>query len=339
MDNAYIAEAADAMAFIATAVGKAADAAKYAAVAAKIRATVLARLFDASTGLFVDGDESNHSALAAQYFPAAFGFVGNGTRSGAGGAGGAPAAAGVENVKPILDLIENKTIARASEPACSCMGGHWLLQALYNIGSSTTDAAQGARAAAIAQAFIESPWTWRLMLAAGATTTMEVWTTHDKPNLSWSHPWCSAPANAIPRLLMGVAPIAMDYARVQVFPQPGNLTTAVLSLPTKHGVIGVAVNQTARAITATIAIPEGIAAYVCLPPTGVGISAESKAGHVANGAQIQVVPSSPSTATSMLSVDGVQVASPRVQGRMLCVPDDLSGNHVVARVEGGGLKV
>ena len=44
------------------------------------------------------------------------------------------------------------------------------------------------------------------MLNAGATT-MEVWQESDKPNLSWSHPWCSAPASAIPLLLMGVAPI------------------------------------------------------------------------------------------------------------------------------------
>lgn len=218
VDNVYIAEAAGAMAAIATAVGKAADAAKYAAIGAKIRATVVAQFFDAKTGLFIDGDMSTHSALSAQYFPAAFGFVGASAASSSSSSSNYSAAGDVSdmqaaavgsraralskktykqkrattigNVKPMLDLIENKTsIARASEPACSCMGGHWLLQGLYNIGATTEDAAQGARAAAMAQAFIESPWTWRLMIAAGATTTMEVWTTRDKPNLSWSHPW------------------------------------------------------------------------------------------------------------------------------------------------------
>ena len=36
--------------------------------------------------------------------------------------------------------------------------------------------------------------TWCGMLKAGATCTMEAWTVEEKPNLSWSHPWASAPA-------------------------------------------------------------------------------------------------------------------------------------------------
>ena len=38
--------------------------------------------------------------------------------------------------------------ARAAEPACSCMGAHWLLQALYTVArSNATDAGAGAGAA------------------------------------------------------------------------------------------------------------------------------------------------------------------------------------------------
>lgn len=65
----------------------------------------------------------------------------------------------------------------------------------------TTEAAGGALA------FMTHNRTWLGMIAAGATATMEVWTTRDKPNLSWSHPWCSAPANIVPRRLMGIQPL------------------------------------------------------------------------------------------------------------------------------------
>ena len=148
------------------------------------------------------------------------------------------------------------------------------------------------------------------MLAQGATTTMEVWTTADKPNLSWSHPWCSAPANAVPRLLMGVTPITPDFQRFSVMPQLGNLTHASLSLPTIHGRISVSVNQTLATITASLTVPVGCVARVCLPSTGVG---------------------TPERLGPVLEVDG-RVVEAVVQGRMLCASSDLSaGPHTVVR--------
>lgn len=44
---------------------------------------------------------------------------------------------------------------------------------------------------------------WCNMLQHGATATMEAWTVEEKPNLSWSHPWATAPATAIVNGLMG----------------------------------------------------------------------------------------------------------------------------------------
>ena len=149
------------------------------------------------------------------------------------------------------------------------------------------------------------------MLAQGATTTMEVWSTRDKPNLSWSHPWCSAPANAVPRLLMGVTPITPDFQRFSVMPQLGNLTHASLSLPTKHGRIDLRVDQTIASVTVSLTVPVGCVARVCLPATGVGSPQLSSA--------------------SALVVDGVTVVAV-VKGRMLCAPQDLAaGMHTVVR--------
>ena len=117
---------------------------------------------------------------------------------------------------------------------------------------------------------------------------------------------------------MGVAPIAVDYARFQVWPQPGNLTSAFLSLPTKHGVIAVNVKQTETTISASISVPRGTAAFACLPPTGVakGTGRES------------------SSSSSSLTVDGQKVAAPPERGRMLCAPTDLvQGDHVLVRTD------
>merc|ERR1712190_476108 len=113
--------------------------------------------------------------------------------------------------------------------------------------------------------FLTSPYTWKLMLDANATTTLEAWTKKDKPNPSWSHPWCSAPANAIPRFLMGVYPLESDFARFMIQPQPGNLTWASLSLQIPPGRLHLGINQTSEAIAVNIVVPPTSSAKVCLP--------------------------------------------------------------------------
>merc|ERR1712176_1059599 len=96
----------------------------------------------ASTPIFVDGQGSNHSSLAAQYLAAAFGLTDS-----------------MQAIDGMLDFIENKTSPmRGDEPACSCMGAHWLLQGLYRLGHRQS------RAADLALEFLVSPYTWRLML-------------------------------------------------------------------------------------------------------------------------------------------------------------------------------
>ena len=59
------------------------------------------------------------------------------------------------------------------------------------------------------------------MIVQGATATMEAWTTDEKPNLSWSHPWASAPASAVVWGLFGIRPTKPAFASFVVRPQPG----------------------------------------------------------------------------------------------------------------------
>ena len=169
--NAYGAHTLDALAAIATALGETQDAVGFTKNAAKIRAALLETTIDAEASLFWDGVGSNHSSLAAQYFALGFGVLDGAAPEVQEKMGGA-----------ILALVINETIARTEEPACSCMGGHWLLEALYTLGRATTpglsqgaDGGTAGTAAMTALRFLTHNATWLGMISQGATATMEVW--------------------------------------------------------------------------------------------------------------------------------------------------------------------
>ena len=128
-----------------------------------------------------------------------------------------------------------------------------------------------------------------LSLIAGATATMEAWTTEEKSNASWSHPWCSGPNSIIIRLLLGVKPIMPGWSRMSFMPQPSSLSWINATVATSKGSIPVSFKQTAAVVTATVDVPEGVAAKACLPPAHA-LSAEL-------------------VAATVLTVDGAPVAT------------------------------
>ena len=109
---------------------------------------------------------------------------------------------------------------------------------------------------------------WCSMLKAGATAVMEAWTRPEKPNLSWSHPWASAPASAIINGLMGITATAPGGRRFDVRPQPGNLTWATARTPLLAGFVDASFNQTSTSFKLTLATPANALARVCLPTLG-----------------------------------------------------------------------
>ena len=66
---------------------------------------------------------------------------------------------------------------------------------------------------------------------------MEAWTREEKDNLSWSHPWASAPGTAIPRGFFGINPTSPGYKRFTIQPQPGSVLEASIAVPTHAGLI------------------------------------------------------------------------------------------------------
>ena len=71
-------------------------------------------------------------------------------------------------------------------------------------------------------------------------------------------------------------PDASGYTHFEVYPQPGALAWASLSLPTVRGTIELRFNQTTNAFDASLTIPTGSTARVCLPPLAAASAAAGK---------------------------------------------------------------
>ena len=112
------------------------------------------------------------------------------------------------------------------------------------------------------------------------------------------------------------------YTHFEVYPQPGALAWASLSLPTVRGTIELRFNQTTNAFDASLTIPTGSTARVCLPPLAAASAAAGKQPlHDEAGRQ----------ASDTLTVDG-SVVDGVVEGRMLCAPTPLTaGAHTIVR--------
>merc|ERR1711920_135125 len=109
---------------------------------------------------------------------------------------------------------------------------------------------------------------WCHMLRQGATAVMEAWTRKEKPNLSWSHPWASAPATAIAQGLVGIKALSPGHKQFIVRPQLGSLEWAQLQLPVMSGFITVRLDKTSSKFQMKLTAPGSTEATICLPSLG-----------------------------------------------------------------------
>lgn len=131
---------------------------------------------------------------------------------------------------------------------------------------------------------------WAHMLDdVGSTMTMEAWDALFKPNLDWSHAWATAPANIIPRKLMGVEPTEPGFARLRIEPQPGPLAHASLDLPTIRGPVHVEFeSRPGVSFALHVALPANTRARVLVPQVAgqdgrVRVDGEERVGRVERG--------------------------------------------------------
>jgi len=172
--------------------------------AEKVKTSFQNKLFDKSKGIYLDGEGTDHSSLHANMFPLAFNLVPK------------------EYIQTVVEFIKDKGMA------CSVYGAQYLLEALFNSGESEY---------AISLMTSSSKRSWLNMLSVGSTMTTEAWDEYYKPNLTWNHAWGSAPANIIPRRLLGIEPTEAGFKRFRIVPQPGDLKNIKLKIPSIRGTI------------------------------------------------------------------------------------------------------
>ena len=293
---------ADAAAWVAPGGAGGAEALRYSAAAAGLRAALAAhnlRALANGSAYFVDGRTgaaAAHAAVHSTLFACA---------------AGACDGVGADTARALVAHL----VAHGVAPT-SCMMGRWWVEALYRLGVSAAEGADAALGVLTAPGYPG----WLDMLAQGASTTMEAWRPKDKSNLDWAHPWCASPAFSIVGGALGAVPLAPGWARWRAAPQPSALARLAAAVPTPGGVLqlayaGAGTPQRSSNATLALTVAPGQGAQVCL------------AQHGAAGSEVPLP-----AARDGLQVDGAP-AQAVPWGRFLCTQVDLGpGAHTVARI-------
>lgn len=244
--NAFYLRALGLMAELAAALGKEAEAADYTARERVTRAAFQEKLFDPERGVYRDGEGTDHASQHANLFPLAFGLV--------------PA----EHRTRLTEWIGNRGMA------CSVYAAQYLLEGLFENGGAEK-----------ALALITAPTdrSWKHMVESGTTITWEAWDQRYKPNQDWNHAWGAAPANLLPRYVLGLKPLQPGWSRAAIQPHSGNLKFAEGKTPTPRGPVLIRWERGAK-FNLTIALPPKMSAKVQLP------AAEGSTGVFVNGRQV-----------------------------------------------------
>jgi len=232
--NAFHCRSLVLMSALAEALGKHDEAAQFRTSAEKCTNALNAKLVDPATGLYTDGQGSSHSSLHANMFPLAFGLV--------------PA----ERREKVAAFVQSRGMA------CSVYGAQYLMEALFDNGRGDE-----------AIKLMEAPGdrSWRHMVEdVGTTITLEAWDTKYKPNQDWNHAWGAAPANILPRKVLGIEPLQPGYRKVLIWPRCGKaLSWARGKTPTVRGPIAVDWRRNETGFHLVVELPKEASAEVRLP--------------------------------------------------------------------------
>lgn len=219
------------MAKIAAILGKTSDAAEYSNEAKTVYDAFQATYFDATRGAYADSVGSNHYALHASAYPLASDLV--------------PA----DKVASVARYVESRGAS------FGVYGAQFVIEGLYKADEEDY---------ALSLLTSQGDNSWQNMIASGSTITTEAF---DTSYGDWSHAWGSAPANLIPRGLMGIEPLEAGFSKIQIKPQIGTLSQASVKVPTLRGAISVSVTKGAT-YEISVTIPHGATAKVYVKDYG-----------------------------------------------------------------------
>jgi hypothetical protein len=243
--NAFHLRALREMSAMADALGRKTDAAAFTNRFLATGKVFQKTFFDEARGIYRDGEGTEHASLHANLFPLAFDLV--------------PA----ERKAGVAQFVGKRGMA------CSVYAAQYLLEGLW---------LNGVDDAALALITAPGDRSWRHMVQSGTTISWEAWDQHYKPNQDWNHAWGAAPANLLPRFVLGVRPLSPGWRQVLLCPHPGSLKSAQGKIPTPRGPIEVAW-QNGETFKLTLKLPGNVSAQVKLPATATskGVFAGGKA--------------------------------------------------------------
>jgi hypothetical protein len=251
--NAFHIQAMQQMSEMARAIGMIDEADAFDARVQLAKTSFQRMLFDESAGIFRDGVGTDHSSIHANFFPLAFGLVPE------------------DNVDDVLSWLKDKDMA------CSPYAAQYFMESLFQNGADDK---------ALKLITADGDRSWKHMVDSGTTISWEAWDLKYKPNQDWNHAWGAAPANLLPRFVLGVEPLAPGWTSARIRPCPGGLKHARGQVPTSKGPIEVDWNSE-TSFTMTIKLPAMMKANVELPAAdgstsvlvnGERVEAEKRAG-------------------------------------------------------------
>jgi hypothetical protein len=236
VNNAFYYRCLRIMAQVAQLTGHDADVADFTARADQVFASYNSVFWSPVAQRYIDGEGIAHSAAHANFFPLAFGLV--------------PAT----NQAAVLNFLHTRAMAP------SVYGAQYLLEGLfqnndsdYALGLMSTNGQRG----------------WLNMLNIGSTLTTEAWDFSFKSNMDWNHAWGAAPANIIPRYILGLRPLEAGFGRVVIQPQLGQTLSAVSgTIPTIRGPVSIQVTNGLNTYQMLLDVPGNVSASVMLPTQG-----------------------------------------------------------------------
>ena len=232
------------MAIMAGVLGKDEDATAFRAAADNLRNNMIETLYDPTQGAFrdgltVDGDPVDHFAQHATVFALC---------------------ASIYNDAAMKDTLGRHLVGQETIRT-SIYGAFFLLDALYHAGF-------GAYATALLADDDLTPGIHSFassLYNGGVTIAPEAWNVNEKNNMTFSHPWGSAPASMIVRGMFGIRPTRPGFHKFEVRPQIGDLPYASIRVPTVKGAVVVSIGQNREAYEMEITIPANTTATVYLP--------------------------------------------------------------------------
>ena len=229
--NAFHLRSLNLMAELARVLHREADAADYIARERVARKAFQDKLFDSARGIYRDGEGTDHASLHANLFPLAFGLVPEAKRT------------------RVAQWLADRGMA------CSVYAAQYLMEGLFENDCATQ---------ALALMTASHDRSWKHMVESGTTISWEAWDQRFKPNQDWNHAWGAAPANLLPRYVLGVQPLAPGWSHALIRPHPGSLQHAEGKIPTPLGPVLVRWEKSGT-FKLTVTLPPGMSAQVEIP--------------------------------------------------------------------------